>query len=222
MVAVTESHLTNRIAPFELEAQTGYPGAPADEQAQGGQTIRRLLGAFQRDPIFSQWARHPFIVSVMQQLFDSSVSLVQTHHNCIMTKSPAFSSDTGWHQDIRYWRYESPKLINAWLALEDENKEKGGLMVIPGSHKAQYHTSQFDERMFFRPDGVYNRQILLSTMDVELNKGDVLLFHSRVLHAASRNYTQDCKYSLVFTYKPQDLKPIPDTRSASLPQINLD
>jgi len=41
-----------------------------------------------------------------------SLELSQAHHNCIMTKNPAFSSATGWHQDIRYWSFQKPELVS--------------------------------------------------------------------------------------------------------------
>ena len=52
-----------------------------------------------------------------------------------------------------------------------------------------------------------------------LEPGDVLFFHCRTLHAASRNYTDDTKFSVVTTFRPGDNPPVPGTRSASLPEL---
>ena len=42
-------------APVEFEAEVGYPGAPVDREAQGGDTVRRLLHAYSRDEVFRRW-----------------------------------------------------------------------------------------------------------------------------------------------------------------------
>ena len=56
---------------------------------------------------------------------------------------------------------------------------------------------------------------------VELDAGDVLFFHSRLLHAAGDNRTNETKFSLVATYHAAANRPRKGTRSASLPDIPL-
>ena len=55
----------------------------------------------------------------------------------------------------------------------------------------------------------------------EMNKGDVLFFHCRLLHSAGQNRTGLTKFAAVFTYHADDNHPLPTTRSASLPEILL-
>jgi phytanoyl-CoA hydroxylase len=147
------------------------------------------------------------------------IAVVQAHHNCIMTKYPRFGSETGWHQDIRYWSFEQPVLINAWLALGPESPEQGGLRVVPGSHRMTFGPDQFDDALFFRPGHPGNRSILADAIDIELDRGDVLFFHCRLLHAAGCNRSAEVKRSLVFTYNRTDNPPLPDSRSARLAQL---
>ena len=59
----------------------------------------------------------------------------QAHHNCVMTKNPGYSSETHWHQDIRYWSFQQPELVSVWTALGREHKGNGCLRVLPGSHQ---------------------------------------------------------------------------------------
>ena len=42
-----------------------------------------------------------------------------------------------------------------------------------------------------------------------------------LLHSASRNRSDETKYSAVFTYCDKDKRPIADTRSSALPLIAL-
>lgn len=210
------------LGPLELEAELGYPGAPEGIDTSGGQTPRRLLNAYSRGPLFRDWARDPALVSAVSALLgDRPVALVQAHHNCIMTKFPDYGSETGWHQDIRYWSFREPELVNAWLALGPEGSEQGGLRVVPGSHRVAFAADRFDRALFFRDDLAANRPLLEQAVDVELDCGDVLFFHCRLLHAAGRNRSERLKRSLVFTYNRQDNAPLPGTRSARLAQIPL-
>ncbi|MEO8164921.1 MAG: phytanoyl-CoA dioxygenase family protein, partial [Betaproteobacteria bacterium] len=108
--AVAQRQLAAQIGPMEYEAQVKYPGSPPSAQAPGGSIVRRLLQASARDPLFREWATSSAIGARLHQLLGSDVELSQAHHNCVMTKNPAFSSATGWHQDIRYWSFQKPEL----------------------------------------------------------------------------------------------------------------
>ncbi|MDP1717972.1 MAG: phytanoyl-CoA dioxygenase family protein, partial [Burkholderiales bacterium] len=97
LMELARQHLAARIAPLEYEAEVNYPGAPAALDAPGGRTVRRLLQAFAREPLFRQWATSPAMGGRLQQLLGPRVALSQAHHNCIMTKDPNYGSSTGWH-----------------------------------------------------------------------------------------------------------------------------
>lgn len=217
-----ERALSRRTPPFELEREVGYPGAPA-ARAPGSETIRRLLDALALDPAFSEWACTRDLVAYPKAfLGTSSVRVVRAHHNCVMTKLPAFSSATGWHQDLRYWSYRRPELVNAWTALGHEARGNGGMRVIPGSHRANFGDDSFDAQRFFLEEAPSNRPWLERAVQVDLAPGDVLFFHAGLLHAAGRNLTDRRKLSVVFSYRPADNLPVAGTRSASRPDLDPD
>ncbi len=185
----------------------------------GGRTVRRLKNALCRHPAFSEWLSQPSLVNRLRQLLGPELVIPLAHHNCIMTKQPEFSSDTGWHQDIRYWSFTRPELVSVWLALGPETKQNGCLHLIPGTHLLTFERHRFDEDLFLRPDLLENVPLIESQVPAELEPGDVLFFHCRTFHAASRNYTLDPKFSVVFTVRPADNPPLPGTRSASMPEL---
>jgi phytanoyl-CoA hydroxylase len=215
--AVAEQELAARAEPLELEADLRYPGAPATRAAPGGDAVRRLLQAYQRDPVFAHWLRGPAMRLRLQQLLGPNVLMPLAHHNCVMTKQPAYSSDSLWHQDLRYWRYLHGELITAWLALGCEHPRNGGLLVVPGSHRLTLGRERFDDALFLRTDLPQNQTLIATAVPVELEAGDVLFFHCRLLHAASRNHDADSKLAAVFTFRGPDDVPEPGSRSASLP-----
>jgi phytanoyl-CoA hydroxylase len=221
VVAFVKSELEQQAMPIEFEADVRYPGAPASRSAEGGATARRLLMAAQRHPMLRDWATGAPLKGILQQLLGADVRLSQAHHNCIMTKQPAFSSVTGWHRDSRYWNFARPDLVSAWLALGDEQPENGCLHVLPGSHHWAIAADQLDASQFLRADIDSNKSLLEQTTAVPLRQGDLLLFHSNLFHAAGRNATNRTKFSMVFTYRSGDNPPIPGSRSSSKDEILL-
>lgn len=219
MLQVTLNGCERAIAPVEFEAELHYPGAPASIGDTGGRTIRRLKQAHSRDIVFTEWVTSPSLKNSLQQLLGPELVCPLAHHNCIMTKEPRFSSDTGWHQDIRYWSFMRPDLVSVWLALGQETLENGCLQLIPGTHRMTFGQHQFDKELFFRDDLPENQELLSKKIHAELNSGDVLLFHCRTLHAASRNHTEQTKYSLVFTFRAVDNPPKIGSRTAASPEI---
>ncbi len=221
MLAVTLDGVQREIGPVEYEAELHYPGAPPSLVADGGRTIRRLKQAHSRDFVFTQWLSDREFTDRLADLLGPRVVMPLAHHNCIMTKQPKFSSDTGWHQDIRYWAYQRPELISVWISLVPERVENGCLRVIPGSHQMNLDRSGFDAEQFFRDDLPDNQQVIKTAVPVELSPGDVLFFHCKTLHAASRNHTTQTKYSAVFTFRAADNLPQPGTRSAQSSELLL-
>lgn len=212
--------LRQNTGPVEYEVDVSYPGAPPDRRSPGGSTPRRLLQALDRKLGYLSLANNPSVVAVIRRLLDSDrIAISRSHHNCVMTKFPKYSSDTDWHRDYRYWAFSQPKLVSAWYALQEENRENGSLTVIPGSHAMRLGDDRFDKKQFLRHDHPLNRRLLGSTTNIHLRPGDVLLFDCQLLHSAKRNRSADVKLSPVFAFHTIDNRPAPGTRSASLPSV---
>jgi phytanoyl-CoA hydroxylase len=221
MGLAVERDLAAALAPVEYEAEVAYPGAPDGRDAPGGDTVRRLLDALGRDPAFADWACCRAMTAWVRALLRArEIRVVRAHHNCIMTKHPDYSSATGWHQDIRYWSFDRPELVNAWTALDREACDNGGMRLIPGSHRAAFDARAFDSERFFRDDYAANRAWTASAIQVDLQPGDVLFFHAGLLHAAGRNLTDRRKRAVVFSYRAESNRPQPDRRSAAADDLD--
>ena len=217
---VTEQHVADRIAPIEYEADVAYPGAPASRAAEGGDTPRRLRQAHDRDAVFADWATDTRLTAIVAQLLASdTVYLSRNHHNCVMTKSPRYSTATAWHRDLRYWAFETPRLVNAWLALGEETPANGCMRLLPGTQHLHVAADRLDDAQFLREDRPDNRSLIESAISAELAPGDVLFFDAGLFHAAGANTTDERKLSMVTTYYGSDNAPMPDTRSARLQPI---
>ena len=213
--------LAARAPPLELEADLKYPGAPQSTDAAGGRTVRRLLDAYGRDPVFALWAVAPAVRDWMRVYFGEDVLMSRAHHNCLMTKHPHYGSMTGWHRDIRYWSFEREDLVSVWMALGDETSDNGALWFVPRSHAMTFGEGQFDDAKFFRLDRADNAEIVRSAVSPRLKPGDAVFFHCNVLHSAGQNRSDAVKLSLVYSYHGSSNAPKPGTRSASKAEVPL-
>jgi phytanoyl-CoA hydroxylase len=121
--------LASNIGPAEYEADLHYPGAPASREAPGGTTVRRLLQAYARHPVFRDCASSPALVGPLRQLLRPELMLSQAHQNCVMTKKPRFRTFTDWpgHPLLVFQR---PQLISVWLALGPRLPDNGCLSFL--------------------------------------------------------------------------------------------
>lgn len=201
-----EKHLKQQTGPIESEEE--YL-----QKKSASKTIRRLRQAYERESLFEQWMTDPQMRPVLEQLLGEKGQLLLAHHNSIMTKLPHVSSVTSWHQDLRYWHYENDNLVSVWLSLGDEYLENGLLEFIPGTHTMKFSPEQFDEKLSFRDDLPQNQELISKRVHFDLHKGDVVLFHAKTLHAASKNSTDKAKISFVYSVRALSNKPIAGTRS---------
>ena len=163
---------------------------------------------------FHQLAHHPNIVALFENLFGKKV-LVHPR-NISRTIFPNLTKfTTPPHQDYFYIK-GTPNTWTLWTPLGDCNDDLGGLAVAPGTHKlgmldvrkadgAGGHACPTD------PDfkWVYN----------ETSCGDVVMFHSYIIHQGRDNSTVDkIRLSCDYRYQPMDEDVHP---SSLLPHFNL-
>ncbi len=230
ILKIAQVHLDTKIEPIETEIgydsrDKVYRTAVTDYTShakEGQEVVRRLRQVYHRDVLFKAWMENEEIRPILQQVLDDQVVITTAHHNSIMTKMPFFSTQTRWHQDRRYWRYSDDNLVSVWLALDDEYSENGVLEFIPGSHTMKFSEDQFDEKEYFSQTAEKNQQLIATKVSTNLYKGDVVLFHSLLLHRANKNSTDKPKISFVYTVKGLQTKAEEGSRSAKFPEIVLE
>ena len=226
---IAKAHLKHKVPPIETELE--YVGKTKEERKlisdgkahlfEGQVTVRRLRQVYHRDIVFRQWMENEKIRPILKQILGENPTITIAHHNSIMTKMPYTSTETSWHQDFRYWHFETDNLVSIWLALDEENSDNGVLEFIPGSHKMNFIPSQFDEKEYFSDSHKENQEIIAKKVSYSLQKGDVVLFHCKLLHRANRNSTDEPKISFVYTVKGCSNKAIEGTRSSEFKEVPL-
>ena len=213
---IAKVHLKYAIEPIETEYE--YIGIEKDIYKK---SVRRLRQVYDRDIVFKEWMENREIRPILEQVLDEEPILVTAHHNSIMTKLAHTSTQTCWHRDSRYWNYSGDNLVSVWLALGVENSQNGVLEFIPGSHKMELKESSFDEKSFFRADIEENQALIRQRVSFDLEAGDIVLFHSELLHRANANESDEDKISFVYTVKGKSVEAIEGTRSSKFKEITL-
>jgi phytanoyl-CoA hydroxylase len=227
---IAKAHLKHKIPPIETEFEYVAKSKEDREDISDAHseliekriTIRRLRQVYHRDIVFKHWMEEPTIRPILKQILGEDPTITIAHHNSIMTKMPKSSTATSWHQDFRYWNFENDNLVSVWLALDSEHEVNGVLEFIPGSHKMAFNASQFEEKEYFSEGISENAEIIAKKVSYDLEKGDVILFHCKLLHRANRNDTDEVKISFVYTVKGSSNKAMAETRSTEYQEIELD
>lgn len=126
-------------------------------------------------------------------------------HSKLMQKEPKVGGAWEWHQDYGYWYKNGflypDAMMSVMLALTEANSQNGCLQVLKGSHKMGriehlFAGEQQGADMAFVEEALK----LCEKVDVVLNPGDVLFFHSNLLHMSEANLSDKPRWSLISAY----------------------
>ncbi|MEO0328994.1 MAG: phytanoyl-CoA dioxygenase family protein [Pseudomonadota bacterium] len=173
------------------------PGPYAAENLKSGEN-----GRFFDD--YCNWTRIPEFKDVIQNSKVAEVaarlmrsSTVQMFHDHVLVKEPGTSKPTPWHQDSPYYFVNGMQTVSFWSPL-DPVKE-ASLRCVAGSHKwtkSVLPTRWLNEDSFYPNEDEYlpvpdPDSEAMEILEWEMEPGDAVAFHFRVLHGARGNETKD-------------------------------
>ena len=154
--------------------------------------------------IYGLLTRSESLVKTVNAMLDGDAAVCHFHSK-LMQKEPKVGGAWEWHQDYGYW-YKNEfllpeQMMSVMVAITDANKQNGCLQVIKGSHKMGRVEHGFSGEQV----GASQRYVDLSlqTMElvyVELKAGDVLFFHSNLLHRSEANLSDMSRWSMISCY----------------------
>jgi phytanoyl-CoA hydroxylase len=156
------------------------------------------------DDVYGLLTRSESLVDSVNQLLDGDAAVCHFHSK-LMQKEPKVGGAWEWHQDYGYW-YKNEfllpdQMMSVMVAVTDANIENGCLQVIKGSHKM----GRVEHGFAGEQVGASQRYVdlALQTMElvfVELKAGDVLFFHSNLLHRSEANLSDKARWSMISCY----------------------
>jgi phytanoyl-CoA hydroxylase len=172
--------------------------------------------------VYGLLTRSKRLVEAVDQLLDKGPekTAVCHFHSKLMQKEPRVGGAWEWHQDYGYW-YKNEfllpeQMMSVMVAITDANQENGCLQVIRGSHKM----GRVEHGFAGEQVGASQRYVdlALKTMErvyVELKAGDVLFFHSNLLHRSEANLSDRARWSMISCYNRQSNTGYNESTSAS-------
>jgi ectoine hydroxylase-related dioxygenase (phytanoyl-CoA dioxygenase family) len=106
-----------------------------------------------------------------------------------------------WHQDSYYFNFDQQPQVGLWLAISEATLENGCLSVLPGSHRSPILTHIPDRR-----EGANQGYLEVLGLDestavpVLMEPGDLLVFHSYLLHRSVDNNGGGRRAAMVYHY----------------------
>jgi phytanoyl-CoA hydroxylase len=108
-----------------------------------------------------------------------------------------------WHQDAYYFDFDTHPQIGLWLAISEATMENGCLSVLPGSHKFPIQEHGPDKR---EKSNYGYREVDVDgehkALPVLMQPGDLLIFHSHLLHKSVDNLGVARREAMVLHYAP--------------------
>lgn len=142
-------------------------------------------------------AKSPTVVQQVVGMLGRGIDCFQSQ--CIFKNAGAIGQ--GWHQDSHYFPFDRQPQVGVWVALTDATLDNSCLWVLPGSHERPIHEHVADRRA-----GVNAGYLEIVDHDFDgaipmlMNQGDVLFFHSFLMHRSGDNRSRQRRAALVLHY----------------------
>ena len=177
------------------------------EDGQGGITTLTVRNTADDNTYYGAISCSERIVVTMTAFLDGEA---YAYHYKVNMKEPHGGGAWLWHQDHGYWQRDGlrPDMASVMIAIDKATLENGCLQVIPYSHTQWCRTLPHHE---YTPNQL---AVIKLTVDdarnehdvvpVELNPGDGVFFHSRLLHTSAQNTSDKPRWVLITSYNRSD------------------
>ena len=202
---------------IELLRRSAKEDKQLDEHSFGrndgeGGTVRLSLWNHPGEGIYGAFARCNRMVSIAGQLLRDEP---YHYHSKMIMKDPRIGGAWAWHQDYGYWYRNgvlTPNLVSAFIAVDAATRENGCLQVIEGSHLCGRIDHQLTgDQAGADPERVEALLQRMKLVYVEMNPGDVLFFHSNLLHRSDQNRSERPRWSMICCYNARSNDPYIDS-----------
>jgi len=196
-----------------------------DVKDETGKNSKLTLWFNPGNDIYGLVSRSERMVNAAEALLEGDAAVCH-YHSKLMQKEPLVGGAWEWHQDYGYW-YKNEfllpeQMVSVMIAITKANKENGCLQVIRGSHKmGRVEHGKAGEQVGASARYV---ELALKTMElvyVELEPGDVLFFHSNLLHRSDANLSDHSRWSMISVYNRQSNIPYNEQSTSCITPLEI-
>jgi phytanoyl-CoA hydroxylase len=149
--------------------------------------VWKYLNPDRHDPLFAAYPARTEMLDLVEPLIGPDIKAFLM---MFIYKPPGIDFVHPYHQDASYFHFHPHDLVvGTWLALDRTDAANGTLSVIRGSHKLPIlpHAAPTGEMVNFGVFGVQGYDGHPDEVSLELEPGDAVFFHSRLLHKTGAN-----------------------------------
>ncbi len=208
------SFLVDQLAA-DLVKSGAIPSAFSDEPFE-----RRMIRMFEHDvnrapkqfrenlhlpgmfPLFF----HPGLLDVVESMLGPEIRLYPNY--TVRPKLPEWKgTEVLWHQDGAYTQDYSKNavitamsMVNVWTPLVPARVENGCMQFIPGTHKLGV-VKHVDSEYYLEIEPEELKPRLKGAVSIELDPGDIVLFHNLLFHCGLPNHAKTIRWSADWRYQ---------------------
>ena len=199
------TNIIKSIIPEESAFSHAYAGdghiairemKPTEDPKSIEDEISKLFRIHSRG-IFNEFINNQVLCDILEDILGPNVDCFLSQ---FIFKNPGAWGQP-WHQDSSYFPFDREPQVGAWLATSEATLENGCLVILPGSHKEHLHEHLPDDREGSNygyteiKDHNFSKEVPMT-----LNTGDLLLFHSFLMHKSYDNNSQARRTAMVYHF----------------------
>ena len=151
---------------------------------------------------------HPIVLNVVENILGGEIRLYPNY-----TARPKFPDWEGtqvlWHQDGGYTEQlksgeggsiEALRMVNVWAPLVPARVENGCMQFVPGTHKLGT-VPHLQKEYYLEIAAEHLDPHVTQAVNIEVDPGDVVLFHNLLFHQGLPNRSKLVRWSLDWRYQ---------------------
>ncbi|HOE96528.1 MAG TPA: phytanoyl-CoA dioxygenase family protein [Candidatus Sumerlaeota bacterium] len=151
---------------------------------------------------------NPELLDRVEELLGPEIRLYPNY--TARPKLPAFAgTEVLWHQDGGYTEQivggrdglADLRMVNVWTPLVPATRENGCMQFIPGTHRLGPVEHVQKTEIYLEIAREFLDPLLDQVVDIELDPGDVVLFHNLLFHQGQPNRSDHIRWSLDWRYQ---------------------
>ena len=195
-----EANVDRAVHPSAVHPSAGHPSAghPSAGHPSAGHPedyLSKLFRVHRDEAIFRTYVEDSHLLALAQELLGEDIDCFLSQ---FIAKWPGALGQP-WHQDAFYFPFDRGPQVGLWLAITEAHENNSPLWVLPGSHKEPVHAVVEDSR----PHANYGYVEIVDhdmtgAIPVLMQPGDLLVFHSHLMHRSTDNDSDECRMAMVY------------------------
>ena len=180
-----------------------------DQKDSKGLSSNVTVWSGNSNDLYSNYFKYDKLVQIIKNLLEDEVYL---YHAKLTLKKPLIGGSWDWHQDFGYWFKNGclfPDMASVYVALNDATVENGCIKILEGSHRL----GRLDHEIVNDQTSINSELLELlkkkfKIINCTLHEGDILIFHSNILHCSEQNKSNVSRNGLIGVYNSKHNNPI--------------